>query len=81
MIGHFGNIAVYVLDPYTIALSKLDRGFDTDLEDIVFLLRHNLVTLNQLEQVAVSAITRAGEFDMDSGKIRAHLQTVRSLLR
>ena len=40
-IGQFGNLEVYVADPYGIALSKLDRGFDTDLDDIVFLIRHN----------------------------------------
>lgn len=80
LIGQFGNIAVYVLDPYTIALSKLDRGFDTDIEDIMFLIRQNLVTLAQLEQVALSAITQGAEFGLDSGSIRTHLQTVRSLL-
>jgi hypothetical protein len=35
-IGQFGNLEVFVADPYSIALSKLDRGFDTDLDDIVF---------------------------------------------
>ena len=35
-IGQFGNLDVYVIDPYSIALSKLDRGLDTDLDDIVF---------------------------------------------
>jgi len=34
-IGKFGNLEVYVADPYSIALSKLERGFDTDLEDCV----------------------------------------------
>jgi hypothetical protein len=38
-IGTFGNLEVFVADPYSIALSKLDRGFDTDLADIVFLIR------------------------------------------
>src|SRR5262245_59775911 len=27
-IGQFGNLEVYVADPYSIALSKLDRGLD-----------------------------------------------------
>jgi hypothetical protein len=35
-IGQFGNLEIYVADPYSIALSKLDRGFDTDFEDIIF---------------------------------------------
>ena len=80
LIGRFGSIEVYVLDPVTIALSKLDRGFDTDIEDIVFLIRRNLITFEQLERVALSALTRAREFDMSSANIRSHLQTVRNLL-
>jgi hypothetical protein len=31
-IGQFGNLEIYVADPYSIALSKLDRGFDTDFD-------------------------------------------------
>ena len=42
-VGQFGMLAVYVFDPYTIALSKLDRGFDTDIEDIVFLVHQGFV--------------------------------------
>ncbi len=79
-IGRFGRLEVFALDPYTIALSKLDRGFDTDIEDIVFLIHRNLVTLEQLEQVALTALTRAAEFDIRSTDVRMHLQTVRSLI-
>ena len=80
LIGQFGAIQVFVLDPYTIALSKLDRGFDTDVEDVVFLIRRNLITIEQLEQVALNALKRASEFDMSSAHVRAHLQTVRRSL-
>lgn len=81
LIDRFGDIDVYVLDPYTIALSKLDRGFDTDIEDIVFLIRRNLITMEQLERVALTALARASEFDMNSADVKAHLQTVRELLK
>lgn len=37
-IGQFGNLDVHVADPYSIALSKLDRGFDTDFDDMIFLI-------------------------------------------
>jgi len=80
LIGRFGSIEVYVLDPYTIALSKLDRGFETDIEDIVFLIRRSLITFEQLERVALTALKRANEFDLSSMDVKAHLQTVRSLL-
>ena len=80
LIGQFGNLEVYVLDPYTIALSKLDRGFDTDIEDILFLIRQSLITTDQLESVAVDALRQASRFDLNTGAIRTHLQTVRNLL-
>jgi hypothetical protein len=35
-IGQFGKLTVYVFDPYSIALSKIERGFESDLEDVVF---------------------------------------------
>ncbi len=36
-VGQFGQIEVYVFDPYTIALSKLARGFEADIQNILFL--------------------------------------------
>lgn len=80
LIGRFGKIDVYVLDPYTIALSKLDRGFDSDLDDILFLIRRNHITFPQLELIVVDALKRAHEFDLISTAVRAHLQTVRTML-
>ena len=43
-IGQFGNLEVFVVDPHSIALSKLDRGLDTDFDDLVFLIQNNHVT-------------------------------------
>jgi hypothetical protein len=80
LIGQFGSIEVYVLDPYTIALSKLDRGFETDIEDIVFLIHGSLITFEQLERFALTALKRASEFDMSVEDVHAHLQAVRTLL-
>jgi len=75
--GEFGTIAVFILDPYTIALRKLDRGFDADLEDVLFLLHQGLIELGQLARVVDTAITRAQEFDLDPNAIQEHLQAVR----
>ena len=36
LVGHFGGIEAYIFDPYTIALSKIARGFEADLEDVLF---------------------------------------------
>ncbi|MFN8490363.1 MAG: DUF6036 family nucleotidyltransferase [Caldilineaceae bacterium] len=79
LIGRFGNVTVYVFDPYSIALSKLDRGFESDLEDIVFLIRQNLITLPQLEQYVEQAILRAKEFAMSPTELRKHLAIVKQM--
>lgn len=50
-IGQFGNMEVFVADPYSIALSKLGRGFDTDMDDILFLIQNNHVDLKELERM------------------------------
>lgn len=76
-IGRFGQIVVYILDPYVIALSKLDRGFDSDIDDIRFLLRKNLISFEQLEAVVQIALQNAARFDLNSTAIRQHLDVVR----
>lgn len=76
-MGVFGNLTVYVLDPYTIALSKLDRGFDTDIEDVLFLVQQQLVTIEQLALFVENAILQAHQFDLDPSIIRRHLQVLR----
>jgi hypothetical protein len=62
-IGQFGNLEIYAADPYGIALSKLDRGFDTDFEDIFFLIQQNLVSLNELERIMRDALPHARKYD------------------
>ncbi len=38
-----GNLEVFDFDPYSQALSKLERGFDLDLEDVASMVRSNQV--------------------------------------
>lgn len=79
-IGRYGNLDVYVADPYSIALSKLDRGFDTDLDDIVFLLRRSLIEWDELERIARASLDFAREYDLDPTQLLSHLQAVRERL-
>ena len=80
-IGQFGNLEVYVADPYSIALSKLGRGFDTDIDDMIFLIHHNLVDLEELERITHKALSRAREFDMNPTEVLAHLQELKDRLK
>ena len=79
-IGQFGAVQVFVLDPYAIALSKIDRGFDSDIEDVVFLIHRSFVQFEQLELQVQRAATRAGEFSLSPTEMVNHLQAVRDLL-
>lgn len=47
----------------------------------MFLIRRNLIMFEQLERVALIALARASEFDMNSEDVKAHLQSVRELLK
>ncbi len=80
-IGRYGKVDIYIFDPYAIALSKLDRGFDTDIEDIIFLIEHGLITLPVLEKVMQDALPRAREFDMNATDMQRHLEAVRQALK
>ena len=78
-IGQFGNVDVFIFDPYSIALSKLDRGSDRDLDDIVFLIQHNQISPVELERILADALPQAGKFDFNPD-IRAHLQELKKRL-
>jgi len=79
-IGQFGNLEIFVADPYSIALSKLDRGFDTDLEDIVFLIHSSHVNLEELESITQNALSFAQKYDLHP-EILAHLQELKARLK
>ncbi len=77
-IGQFGNLEVFVADPYCIALSKLDRGFDTDFDDLVFLVQKNIVEFQLLERITEISLSRAREFDMNPTEVLAHLRELKN---
>ncbi len=79
-IGQFANLDVYVFDPYSIALSKVDRGLLTDFDDIIFLIKKNHITLEELERITKNAVSKAGKFDLHPD-ILAHLQELKSRLK
>lgn len=66
-----------VFDPYSIALSKLDRGFDSDIEDITFLFRHGFVDPGLLGSMVDDAAASAVEYDLDPAQMRARLKLAR----
>ena len=76
-IGRFGNLSVYLFDPYSIAISKLDRGLGFDLEDVSFLIDQGWITFEQLKKHAEEVLKRASIFDMDKKAFLEHLEQVK----
>jgi DNA repair ATPase RecN len=72
---------VYVFDPYSIALSKVARGFESDLKDVLFLLREGYIQLDELEKHVRAALPQAWDFDIDPTELLQHLETIRQLYR
>ncbi len=79
-VGQFGELAVYIFDPYSIALSKVARGFEIDLEDVLFLLRQGLISLEQLAAYVEEALPQAWDFDIDPVEFRQYFEEVKRLL-
>lgn len=64
LFGRFGLLDVYIFDVYSIALSKLDRGFDSDLDDIRFLLRQNHIEREMLKDAMELMIQQGKGYDL-----------------
>ena len=79
IFGSLATIEVFVADPYGIALSKLDRGFDTDIEDIVFLFQSQHIITDEFERMVQGVLPQANKYDLNPD-IREHLQELRNRL-
>jgi hypothetical protein len=73
-VGQFGELEVYVFDPYSIALSKIARGFEADLEDVVFMLREHLIEFDELERLFEQILPEAPEADIVPQEFRAYFE-------
>lgn len=78
--GAFGTIEVYIFDPISIALSKVERGFDTDLDDVAFLIQRGYIGFDELERITQAALIQARKFDMNPAEVLAHLQELKDRL-
>ncbi|MDE0301356.1 MAG: DUF6036 family nucleotidyltransferase [Candidatus Poribacteria bacterium] len=49
-LGHYGKIEVFHFDPYSMALSKIERATAEDFSDVLALLKHNWIQIEMLEE-------------------------------
>ena len=76
-IGRFGQLEIYIFDPYSIALSKIARGFEADLEDAVFMLREHLVEFDELERLFEQILPESPKADIAPQEFRAYFEELR----
>jgi hypothetical protein len=77
LVYRHGGLTVYIFDPYTIALSKIARGFEADLDDVTFLLRENVINFEELEQHFASILPDAAGADIIPNEFRDFFEAIR----
>jgi hypothetical protein len=77
IVGRFGKLDVYIFDLYSIALSKIARGFEADIEDVLFLLAQKLVDFGELERLHQIILPKAASADIDPKEFQAYFEEVR----
>jgi hypothetical protein len=76
-VGRYGRLDVYLFDLYSIALSKIARGFEADVEDVIFLLRERLIEFGELESHFNAVLPDAPKADISPSEFRAHFEEIR----
>ncbi len=73
IIFRSGQLTAYIFDLYSIALSKLERGTRSDLEDVLFLIRNGHIALANLEQY-MNVVIKGSD---DPRQLRASFDEIR----
>jgi hypothetical protein len=76
-VGQFGSLHVYVFDLYSIALSKIARGFEADLDDVIFLLRAEPIRFSKLEEFFGTVLPEAPSVDIIPSQFRECFEELR----
>jgi hypothetical protein len=76
-VGRYGQVEVYIYDLYSIALSKIARGFESDLEDVEFLIKQGLIAWEKLETLFKSILPRSASADIDPGEFQQYFDTLK----
>jgi hypothetical protein len=77
LVGRFGELQVFIFDPYSIALSKIARGFEADLEDVIFLWHKGLIAFAELERYFRAVLPQATQADIIPQEFEDYFEEVR----
>jgi hypothetical protein len=75
--GRFGQLEVYIFDPYSIALSKIARGFEADIADVVFMLERGVIKFDQLEHLFSQVLPKAAAADIIPQEFQSYFEELR----
>ncbi len=75
-VGRYGQIELFIFDPYSIALSKIARGFESDLEDVIFLLDSKVIEFEALKSRFEDVLPLAHGKDVDPREFRAYFSEI-----
>jgi hypothetical protein len=75
-VGQSDRLDVYIFDLYSIALSKIARGFESDLEDVLFLLQTEMVDFEELKRYFAIVLPAAPRADVDSREFQAYFAEI-----
>ncbi len=76
-VGRYGKVDVYIFDLYSIALSKIARGFESDLEDVEFLLREKLIDWQSLERYFETILPQVTNADIVPSEFVTYFETLK----
>lgn len=83
-VGRFGALDVFYFDPYSVALSKLVRASERDLNDVVQLVRAGLIVPDTLAQVVADALPHFGTghyFNIEPAAVQENLADIQRRLQ
>ena len=75
-IGRYGQLDVYIFDLYSIALSKISRGFESDLEDVLYLLKAGLIEFRELKRYFGIVLPLAPKTDVNPREFQAYFDEI-----
>ena len=59
-VGRYGELEVYHFDPYSVALSKIERGTEKDFDDVAALVKDGMVDRARLKSAFDEVMKRYG---------------------
>jgi len=80
-IGRYGQLEIYIFDLYSIALSKIARGFESDLEDVQYLLTQGLIAWHELEAYFRAILPEVRRAEIDPHEFQAYFDELKRRIR